>query len=985
MLVSHCARLRAAIVLCRILMLSLLIMAPAAFAGGPKYVAGATYFNSSVLGQPIHWAGGQLNYYVDQGPLSSTVTNQQAVTMVDVAAALWSAVPTAGVTLTDKGPLNEDVNGTNIVASGTDFTVTNEQIDQLSQISQPADVTPAATQYPVGVIFDEDGSVINALFGTGASDPTSCEFNGVWFWIDNVNPDATIAHAILLLNGLCATNANMLAMMSFELERAFGHILNLDYAQVNPGALQNKEPGGTQGWPVMQPISGVCGSTGGDCIPEPSILHSDDIAALNRLYPITAANLSNFPGKQLTAANTISIQGTITFQTGLGMQGVNVVARPLDPNGNPLYQYTVTSVSGVSFNGNHGNPITGWTDSNGNLLNLWGSNDSAQQGFFDLSGIPLPPGVTTVNYQVTFETIDSLYILTNSVGPYLDGQVAPSGTLASISVPAMLPGSAQTLTINATSSAIGGTQDAIGTQATPRPLPVSGFWCSRLSQVGQTDWFTFPVRGNRTFTIVTQALNETGTPTELKAMPVIGVWDALDPLGAKSVGAAPGLNGMATGETYLQFSPPADDQVRIGIADQRGDGRPDYPYNGWVLYADTVQPSHLPVSGGPIVIQGMGFRLADTVQVGGQPAAVTSISPNEITAIAPAAASGVTGSVDVEVDDEPAFSAAAVVTGGTSYDSGTGDALTLLTAPMNTIPIGVPIPFTVTALTPALTPANGVTVIYSVTSGTAKLACGLPTCSITATGDGRATMNVTAIDGTWSIVSVSLTNGSSLQAQFAGGTPPVLASLTPQPSLAAGATITWTVQALVLSGDLPAAGQTVTWQSASGITVQGSGSVVTNSSGIATQALTAGPLTEGQTATINACLNGTSQCIAFTVFGARPELATLAAVSGTMQSLTLQSTPSQITLRLLDTDGNPMAGGSVSFYQSLYAWAPPCAAHSVCPPSTLLATQSAAATSALDGTVAFSPATLPGVATNLIGLASSGSTSSLNISIEQYP
>jgi hypothetical protein len=234
-------------------------------------------------------------------------------------------------------------------------------------------------------------------------------------------------------------------------------------------------------------------------------------------------------------------------------------------------------------------------------------------------------------------------------------------------------------------------------------------------------------------------------------------------------------------------------------------------------------------------------------------------------------------------------------------------------------------------------------------------------------------------------VSVSLTNGSSLQAQFAGGTPPVLASLTPQLSLAAGATITWTVQALVLSGDLPAAGQTVTWQSASGITVQGSGSVVTYSSGIATQALTAGPLTEGQTATINACLNGTSQCIAFTVFGARPELATLAAVSGTMQSLTLQSTPSQITLRLLDTDGNPMAGGSVSFYQSLYAWAPPCAAHSVRPPSTLLATQSAAATSALDGTVAFSPATLPGVATNLIGLASSGSTSSLNISIEQYP
>jgi len=337
------------------------------------------------------------------------------------------------------------------------------------------------------------------------------------------------------------------------------------------------------------------------------------------------------------------------------------------------------------------------------------------------------------------------------------------------------------------------------------------------------------------------------------------------------------------------------------------------------------------------------------------------------------------------VDDQPAFSAAAVISGGASYDSGTGDALTLLTAPMNTVPIGVPIPFTVTALSPTLAPASGVRVIYTVTSGTAILACGLPACSVTASGDGRATVNVTAADGTWSIVTASLTNGSSLQAQFAGGTPPVLASLTSEMSLAAGATISWTVQALVLSNGHPAAGQTVNWKPASGIAVQGSGSVLTNSSGIATQALTAGPLSEGQTATINACLNGTSQCVTYTVFGARAELATLEAVSGTTQSMPLQSTPNEITLRLLDTDGNPMAGGSVAFYQALYAWAPPCAAHSVCPPSTLLGSQAATATSALDGTVAYTPATLPGVATNLIGVAASGNTSTINVAIEQYP
>jgi len=160
---------------------------------------------------------------------------------------------------------------------------------------------------------------------------------------------------------------------------------------------------------------------------------------------------------------------------------------------------------------------------------------------------------------------------------------------------------------------VGGYSDAIGSEAAPRVLPVSGMWAGRISQVGQNDWFAFPVRGNRTFTVVTQAVNESGVPTELKALPVLGIWDAFDPVGSTAVGAAPGMNGLATGESWLRVATAGDDVVRIGVADQRGDGRPDYAYNGWVLYADTVSPQRLPASGGPMVIHGMGFRLADTV------------------------------------------------------------------------------------------------------------------------------------------------------------------------------------------------------------------------------------------------------------------------------------------------------------------------------------------------------------------------------------
>jgi hypothetical protein len=952
--------------------LLLLALAPAtACAGGPKYVAGPAYFNPSVLGQPLHWSGGQLRYFVDQGPLNSSISNVQVTAMVDAAAALWSAVPTAGVTLTDAGQLNEDVNGSNV------------QVNASGEFIAPADLTPASTSYPVAVIYDADGSVIDALYGADASQPESCQNNGVLVWIDNFQPDATIAHAVIVLNGLCAADANLLEMMSFELERAFGRVLGLDFSQVNPGALTGSEPDGTLGWPVMQPVSGLCGATGGACLPNPSELRYDDIAALNRLYPITAANLAAFPGKQITSANTVSIQGTLSFRTGYGMQGVNVVARPLDANGNPLYQYTVTFVSGAYFGGNHGSPVTGFTDSNGNPLSMWGSNDPALQGFFDLSGMPLPPGVSSADYQITFEPVDPLYILENSVGPYTPGQVAPSGTLAPITLQNLSAGSAQTLSIPVLDSAVGGFEDAIGAAAEPRPMPATGLWCGRLSQVGQTDWFAFPVRGNRIFSVVTQALDESGAPTNAKAMPSIGVWDGFEPVTAAAAGSAPGFNGYAAGETWLRVASSGADIVRLGIADLRGDGRPDYAYRGWLLYADTVSPTHLPKSGGPIVIRGTGFHPTDTVLVGGQSALVVSITPNEIDAVAPPAAAGVTGSVDVEVDDLPIYYAAAIIPGALSYDSGTGDGLTLVSAPSGTVPIGVPVPFTVTALGPDLSPAGGDTVTFTVTSGSATLACGQPVCSVTATGDGRATMNVIATGSALTIITASLTNGSNLEAQFTGGTPPTLAAVTPQLSLAAGAVFTWTVQALALVNGVPAPGQSIAWQSATGISTS-SAPVVTGANGMAAQTLTVGPLAEGQTAIINACINGTNQCVAFTAFGARPEYAFLTPVSGASQSIPLSATPSQVVLRLLDMNSNPMAGGTVTLYQSLYAWTAPCAPHAVCTQGALLATQTATAISAVDGSVVFTPASLPGVATDLVGVAASGNTSTVSVAIEQH-
>ena len=967
---------RAQLALVCILVAILFVLSPALVqAGGPRAVAGTTYFNSSVMGQPLHWTGGKINYYVDQGALGATVSNQQAVAMVDAAAALWSAVPTAGVTLTDKGSLAEDVSGSNTIPGSN------------NTFAAPADVTPSSTGFPVGIVFDADGSVLDTLFGTDTSDPASCESNAVTVWTDNVNTDATISHAIMILNGRCTDTSARISMMNFALDRAWGEILGLGYSQIYPNAAAQINTAEIEAWPVMQPFMGACGSIGGTCIPEEGQLSQDDIAELNRIYPITSANLASFIGKQLTAAKTISIHGTISFRSGYGMQGVNVLATPLDSSSNPLYNYTVSAVSGAYFSGNHGSIITGVNGTNGIPLSQYGSSDPTLQGYFDLRFIPLPPGMTSASYLLTFEAINPLYIYGNVVGPYLDGSPDPSGTLAPVTVAALSAGSSQTVAVNVSDSAISGDEDAISTVESPRMLASSGLWTGNLSQVQQTDWFTFPVRGNRTFTIVTQAINEQGEPSIYKAMPALGVWDAFDAVTASPVGLAPALNGSAPGETWLQVTASADDTVRLGIADMRGDGRPDYAYNGRVLYADTVQPARLAAAGGPIVIEGMGFQPSDTVKVNGQAAQITGISPNEITAIAPAAGQGITGSVNVEVDSLPGYNAVAILINGISYDATTGDSLTLVSAPSNTVPTGVPLAFTVTALGANLAPAAGDTVTFAIAAGTATLACGKPVCAVTAGGDGSASMNVTAVGATPSAITATLTNGASLQANFQGGTPPVLAALTPQLSLAAGASIAWPTQALVLNNGIPAGGQAVAWQTtaSSGISAAGATAAITSSSGIATNMLNVGPLTQGQQSGTQACLNGTSQCVTFSALGANPESATVAALSGASQSMAITSTPSQVVMLVKDVNGNPMAGATVTFYQSIYAWTPPCAPHGICVQGELLATESSTGTSAIDGSVSFTPAAIPGVATNTLGLAATGNTSTANVTIEMHP
>ena len=945
------------------------------YAGGPRWIAGSSYFNASAKGKPVVWAGGLVPYFLDQGSLSPTVSQSQARSMIATAAGVWNSVPTAAVTITYYGSLAEDVNGTNItVATGI--------------ATNPTDIRPITTNRPIAIVFDADGSVINAFLGAGASSAAMCEQNGVITMVDNIATSGNIVHALMLVNGLCAATAAQIAVLQYQMVRGFGRILGLDWSQANEEmfAINQASSNGLAGWPILHPIERLCNASGQSCMSNGTKLRLDDIAALNRTYPVTAANIGSFSGKKLTAANTISVQGRIQFKGGQGMQGVNAVLRPMIAGTDlPDVRYTVTAVSGAYFQGNAGNLITGTTDASGNALNRYGSDDQTLEGFFDLSGVPLPPGATSANYQLTFEAVNSLDIGGASVGAYITGQVTPSGTMPTLYLPDLAAGSSVYQTVDISDSADESLSGDDGTESAPEQLPAAGEWTARISGYGHTGWLEWRARANREFTVEATALDEHGIPTVDKAQPVLGMWNGTDPGNVPPVTGSPQpFNGVEVGLTELPVITTADSEVRLGVADMRGDGRPDYLYRGRVIYADTVEPSRLSASGGPIVINGVGFRQNSVVTVNNVPATVTSVSPTQITAVAPASG-GVTGNVLLEVED-PQTLAVTIIADGLSYNAQNGDELAIVTAPADGVAMGVPVPFTVKAMNwDNQSPAAGASVSYSVTLGSAALGCGQSVCSATTAGDGTATVMVSATSTGLAQVTASLTNGASIAAEFTGLSSPSISAITPNLYLAIGGTSQWNPQGLVLNNGIPAGGQAVNWVPMANGVIPAATASVSAADGIVTQAITAGPLNEGDVVPVNACLAGGSGCAQFNVVAVHTQTAQLVAESGTIQTIAATASFSPVVLEVTDAIGHPMAGAAVTFYETLDAWTPRCPAQGACPPAPVIGQASSQVISGADGTVTLMPLTIAGEPSRLFVTAVAGDSATLNFELDKHP
>jgi len=395
-----------------------------------------------------------------------------------------------------------------------------------------------------------------------------------------------------------------------------------------------------------------------------------------------------------------------------------------------------------------------------------------------------------------------------AVGPYRDGQVMPSGSFQPVRV-TLNHGDDIARDIVMAGSAVG-IQDASSTFSHPAKLPPGGEWAGSLSGYGNADYFAFSGRENRTMTLEVTALDENRGVSLVKALPVIGIWAGSDPEGSAPQTNAYYFNTEVQGQTSINAQFLLTRDFKIGIADFRGDGRPDFLYYARMMYGDTVSPSRIGVQGGaPLTIQGIGFRNGITATIGEKPTSVISISPNTVVLSAPALKDG-TNSIVLQDED----GATTRLIDSLTYGGTAGDKIVLLQGANSWTPVGAQTanPFRVQVLeSDGITPVNGATVTLSSTpAGVQFTACGASNCSVVTDAAGEAVSNMIMAAAGSTTISATLANGASVETTVAGSSSALdIGVIQPRRWLRKGTTAKLVLTARVLSNGSPLNGRMV--------------------------------------------------------------------------------------------------------------------------------------------------------------------------------
>ncbi|MGH8251792.1 MAG: hypothetical protein ACREVI_14045 [Steroidobacteraceae bacterium] len=343
---------------------ALLLPAGAAEAGGPLILRSN--------GLPFVWStAGPVQYRTDDGPLSASVSEAQALTRVDAMFDVWQNVASSNISYDQIG----------LIAPAGAYA--GGDVDSLAEFEAVQTDCQNGGQSPI--VYDGNGSIIRDL---GMDEESVIGFAG---------PCALNATQIVsgqaVMNGLFQDGVDTAPnpeLSADEFDAAFihefGHFSGLDHSQINVSCQSGCGADDQAGLPTMFPLL---------VVDSQNQLSIDDVAWISRLYP--QAGAGGF------AATHGTITGVVFFSDGEShAQFVNVIARQVNTGGNQDRRSAASAVSGYKFRIFIGNPIIGGGDT-------FGSTAPGDIGRYEIS---VPPG----NYTVGVETIAQEFTGGSSVG-----------------------------------------------------------------------------------------------------------------------------------------------------------------------------------------------------------------------------------------------------------------------------------------------------------------------------------------------------------------------------------------------------------------------------------------------------------------------------------------------------------------------------------------------------------------------------------------
>ena len=268
-------------------------------AGGPL---------STHRGVPVRYTmASPITFKTDLGSMGS-FTNTTATNISVSSFQVWEDVAGATVAFTNGGQLPIDVDGSNYP---TYLDIFDDGINP--------------------IIFDHDGSIIDALIGSGAHNRV-IGFAGSAYNMADPNPTPYV-EGQAVMNGTMAGTIFTEAQFQATFIHEFGHFIGLDHSQINAPFVGNGITGDDMYIPTMYPTS-----TDDDVAL--ASLNPDDIAAVCNLYPVPSF-----------AVSSATIAGSIVRFDATVVRGANVVA--IKTTDSLMYQVSSVSDYLVQNNGNY--------------------------------------------------------------------------------------------------------------------------------------------------------------------------------------------------------------------------------------------------------------------------------------------------------------------------------------------------------------------------------------------------------------------------------------------------------------------------------------------------------------------------------------------------------------------------------------------------------------------------------------------------------